>query len=80
MDRDIDELPYGDERPSSSRRPRADEDDFERREGRHSKRVKVEAASEPTPPREARPDTKTPQKEKSPFVRAGSEEGEIEED
>lgn len=96
-DRDVDELPYGDERPTSSsqRRPRAaDEND-----GRSSKRVKLEdtaaATREPTPHRDAaaaaaRQGTRTPQqapqrekeKAKSPTVsvRAGSEEGEIEED
>jgi pre-mRNA-processing factor 40 len=80
MDRDVEELPYGDERPSSSRRPRADEDDYDRKDGRNSKRVKVENTREHTPHREARQSTRTPQKEKSPSVRAGSEEGEIEED
>lgn len=95
-DRDVDELPYGDERPTSSsqRRPRAADEN----EGRSSKRVKLEdttaaATREPTPHRDAaaaRQGTRTPQqvpqkekeKAKSPAVsvRAGSEEGEIEED
>ena len=88
MDRDVEELPYGDERPSSSRRPRAADDGDD---GRSSKRVKLEDSKtprEPTPQRDAavaaaaRQGTRTPQapKDKSPSVRAGSEEGEIEED
>ena len=80
MDRDVEELPYGDERPSSSRRPRPDEDDDDRKDGRSSKRPKIENTREPTPHRDARQSTRTPQKEKSPSIRAGSEEGEIEED
>ncbi|KAK1837283.1 hypothetical protein QBC39DRAFT_6437 [Podospora conica] len=93
VDRDVDELPYGDERPASSsqRRPRADEDNG----GRSSKRAKLDDTTprEPTPLREAaRQGTRTPQqqvtkKEKEASlppppqsVRAGSEEGEIEED
>ena len=80
VDRDVEELPYGDERPSSSRRPRPDEDDHDRKEGRNSKRAKIEDTREPTPHLVARQSTRTPQKEKSPSVRAGSEEGEIEED
>lgn len=75
-ERDVDELPYGDERPSSSRRPRSDEDDYDRK----AKRAKLDTTREPTPHRDARHNTRTPQKEKSPSIRAGSEEGEIEED
>jgi pre-mRNA-processing factor 40 len=81
MDRDVDELPY-DERPSSSsRRTRpADEDDYDRKDGRNSKRAKLDDTREPTPLRDnTRQSTRTPQ-QKSPSVRAGSEEGEIEED
>jgi pre-mRNA-processing factor 40 len=37
VDRDVNELPYGDERPSSSRRRRADDDDADRRDSRDSK-------------------------------------------
>lgn len=37
VDRDVNELPYGDERPSSSRRRRADDDDVDRRDSRDSK-------------------------------------------
>lgn len=80
MDRDVEELPYGDERPSSSRRPRPDEDDYDRRDSRSSKRAKLDDTREPTPLRDGRHSTRTPPKEKSPSVRAGSEEGEIEED
>lgn len=37
VDRDVNELPYGDERPSSSRRRRADDEDLDRRDSRDSK-------------------------------------------
>jgi len=101
VDRDVNELPYGDERPSSSRRRRADDDELDRRNSRDSKvsfplqlrplnmitdkpaqRFKREHSRERTPQRDVRPKTRTPQpvKEKSPSIRAGSEEGEIEED
>ncbi|KAK1769516.1 U1 snRNP [Phialemonium atrogriseum] len=82
VDRDVSELPYGDERPSSSRRRRADDDEIDRRDSRDAKRLKPDYSRERTPQRDARPKARTPQpaKEKSPGVRAGSEEGEIEED
>lgn len=82
VDRDVNELPYGDERPSSSRRRRADDDELDRRDSRDSKRFKREHSRERTPQHDVRPKTRTPQpvKEKSPSIRAGSEEGEIEED
>ncbi|KAK3330199.1 formin binding protein-like protein [Apodospora peruviana] len=85
MDRDVDELPYGDERPSSSRRPRPEEDDYDRKEGRHAKRVKTELVTtrEQTPQRDSRQKTMTPpikKEQQPPSIRAGSEEGEIEED
>ncbi|KAB5580662.1 hypothetical protein GE09DRAFT_1168059 [Coniochaeta sp. 2T2.1] len=85
VDRDVNELPYGDERPSSShRRRRADDEDLDRRDSRDPKRLKREVSRERSPHRDARLKSKTPQpvpaKEKSPSVRAGSEEGEIEED
>ncbi|KAK3394757.1 hypothetical protein B0H63DRAFT_533045 [Podospora didyma] len=84
IDRDVDELPYGDERPSSSRRPRADDED-DRKDARVAKRPRIET-SEHTPRRESivHHNARTPpkEKEKTPAVsvRAGSEEGEIEED
>jgi pre-mRNA-processing factor 40 len=99
LDRDVDELPYGDERPSSSYsrtrpRPSVEEDDLDRRDsGRHSaKRVKLEGGAAATAaPAERAPSlgkrtplqtTKEKEKEKepTPSVRAGSEEGEIEEE
>ncbi|KAG7124035.1 Pre-mRNA-processing protein prp40 like [Verticillium longisporum] len=91
-----DELPYGDERPSGSRR-RRDDDDADRRDSRDSKRVKREKTPrerETTPPRDVK--TKSPlpptattaaavtgkkeAKEDDAGVHSGSEEGEIEED
>ncbi|KAF7547888.1 hypothetical protein G7046_g8867 [Stylonectria norvegica] len=87
-----DELPYGDERPSGSRRRRPDdEDEFTRRDSRDSKRVKRERSRERTPPREERRRNKTPpalpvlptpapEPPASKDVHSGSEEGEIEED
>jgi pre-mRNA-processing factor 40 len=47
-----------------------------------AQRFKREHSRERTPQRDVRPKTRTPQpvKEKSPSIRAGSEEGEIEED
>ncbi|KAK3310395.1 uncharacterized protein B0T15DRAFT_36441 [Chaetomium strumarium] len=81
LERDVDELPYGDERPSSSysrTRPRpSEEDDHDRRDRHAAKRVKLEGDRSPS--RNARsPPPK--EKERTPSVRAGSEEGEIEED
>ncbi|KAI5465966.1 hypothetical protein BGZ63DRAFT_501560 [Mariannaea sp. PMI_226] len=77
-----DELPYGDERPSGSRRRRPDdEDDYSRRDSRDSKRVRRERSRERTPPRETRSRTKTPPPAPpTKDVHSGSEEGEIEED
>lgn len=50
----------------------------------HLQRLKREVSRERTPQRDTRLKSKTPQpppvKEKSPSIRAGSEEGEIEED
>jgi len=97
MDRDVDELPYGDERPTTSRRQRpAEEEDQDRKEGgRHAaKRIKTETNStrEHTPHRDVPKSTITsppaPAKDTKPIAdkptahseRAGSEEGEIEED
>ncbi|KAK4201852.1 hypothetical protein QBC40DRAFT_277671 [Triangularia verruculosa] len=89
LERDVDELPYGDERPSSSsRRPRPEEDDHDRRSPRQAKRVKVEddrAASTATTTAQSKSAATTSpatvKEEKPPnSVRAGSEEGEIEED
>jgi pre-mRNA-processing factor 40 len=37
VDRDVNELPYGDERPSSSRRRRPEDDDADRRDSRDAK-------------------------------------------
>jgi pre-mRNA-processing factor 40 len=37
VDRDVNELPYGDERPSSSRRRRPEDDDADRRDSRDTK-------------------------------------------
>ncbi|CAG9937981.1 unnamed protein product [Clonostachys rosea f. rosea IK726] len=80
----IEELPYGDERPSgsSSRRRRTEnEDDYARRDSRDSKRLKREPSRERTPQREAPVHTKTPPANPPPArdARSGSEEGEIEE-
>ncbi|EEY18331.1 predicted protein [Verticillium alfalfae VaMs.102] len=91
-----DELPYGDERPSGSRR-RRDDDDADRQDSRDSKRVKREKTPrerEASPPRDVK--TKSPlpptattaaavtgkkeAKEDDAGVHSGSEEGEIEED
>ncbi|KAK4681955.1 U1 snRNP protein [Podospora pseudoanserina] len=90
LERDVDELPYGDERPSSSsRRPRPEEDDHDRRSPRQAKRIKVEddraatpsAATATAQPKSAAAAPAAIKEEKpSPSVRAGSEEGEIEED
>ncbi|GAB0134827.1 hypothetical protein EsDP_00003182 [Epichloe bromicola] len=75
-----DELPYGDERPSGSRRRRQDdEDETSRRDSRDSKRVKRERSRERSPPREPRPRVKTPPVSSTEAIRSGSEEGEIEE-
>ncbi|KAG6030985.1 hypothetical protein E4U41_007715 [Claviceps citrina] len=76
-----DELPYGDERPSGSRRRRQDdEDETSRRDSRDSKRIKRERSRDRTPPREARPRAKTPPlSPPKEAIRSGSEEGEIEE-
>ncbi|KAI1859802.1 hypothetical protein JX265_010251 [Neoarthrinium moseri] len=82
----VDELPYGDERPSSARRRREDDDDYDRRDSRDSKRLKRERTPrERSPPREARHKTRTPPPtvpppKEDPGVHSGSEEGEIEED
>jgi pre-mRNA-processing factor 40 len=87
VDRDVNELPYGDERPSSSRRRRPEDDDADRRDSRDTKRLKRESSRERTLERDVATKSKTPQpaqpqKAESPSrsVRAGSEEGEIEED
>ncbi|KAI1386714.1 uncharacterized protein F4822DRAFT_411032 [Hypoxylon trugodes] len=58
----VEELPYGDERPTSSRRRRAeDDDDLERRDSRDSKRVRRERTPrERSPHRDTRPKTRTP--------------------
>ncbi|KAI6785573.1 Pre-mRNA-processing protein prp40 [Emericellopsis cladophorae] len=75
-----DELPYGDERSSGTRRRREDEDDSGRRDSRDSKRIRREKSLERTPLRDA-PRKKTPQPEPtSRDIRSGSEEGEIEEE
>ncbi|KAL0936570.1 FF domain-containing protein [Colletotrichum truncatum] len=86
-----DELPYGDERPSGSRR-RREEDEDERRESRDSKRVKREKTPrERTPQRDTRHKNRTPPPAPAPApapaankddtgIHSGSEEGEIEED
>ncbi|KAM0507060.1 hypothetical protein ACHAP8_000686 [Fusarium lateritium] len=76
-----DELNYGDERPSGSRRRRPDdEEDGARRDSRDAKRIKRERSRERTPPRvEERPRKKTPPPA-TKDVHSGSEEGEIEED
>ncbi|KAK5990429.1 Pre-mRNA-processing protein prp40 [Cladobotryum mycophilum] len=79
-----DELPYGDERPATSRRRRQDdEDDYARRDSRDSKRLRRERSRERTPPpRDARHRNKSPAPPAPPLskdVRSGSEEGEIEE-
>ncbi|GAP84918.1 putative FF domain-containing protein [Rosellinia necatrix] len=83
----VEELPYGDERPTSSRRRRADdEDENDRRDSRDSKRPRREKTPrERSPHREARHKTKTPPAPLPPSkedagVHSGSEEGEIEED
>ncbi|KAI1328338.1 hypothetical protein F5Y16DRAFT_159224 [Xylariaceae sp. FL0255] len=83
----VDELPYGDERPTSSRRRRVDtEDDYDRRDSRDSKRLKRERTPrERSQAREQRHKTKTPPAVQPPpkedlGVHSGSEEGEIEED
>ncbi|KAH7170677.1 hypothetical protein EDB81DRAFT_708968 [Dactylonectria macrodidyma] len=74
-----DELPYGDERPSGSRRRRPDdEDDYSRRDSRDSKRLRRDKSRERTPQRET-PRAKTPPPA-TKDVHSGSEEGEIEED
>ncbi|KAI1126089.1 hypothetical protein F5Y10DRAFT_245592 [Nemania abortiva] len=83
----VEELPYGDERPTSSRRRRADdEDENDRRDSRDSKRLRRERTPrERSPHREVRHKTKTPPaprlpSKEDPGVHSGSEEGEIEED
>ncbi|KAL2199807.1 hypothetical protein P885DRAFT_29574 [Corynascus similis CBS 632.67] len=103
LERDVDELPYGDERPPSSSysrtRPRpSEEDDHDRRDGGNrpaAKRVKLESGGgseravngagsstgDRPPSRGQRTPLHSKEKERpSPSVRAGSEEGEIEED
>ncbi|OAQ72147.1 formin binding protein (FNB3) [Pochonia chlamydosporia 170] len=76
-----DELPYGDERPSGSRRRRQeDEDETSRRDSRDSKRLKRDRSRERSPTREGRARPKTPPAAPAKeVVRSGSEEGEIEE-
>ncbi|OAA37225.1 pre-mRNA-processing protein prp40 [Metarhizium rileyi] len=75
-----DELPYGDERPSGSRRRRQDdEDDAARKETRDPKRVKRDRSRDRSPAREARTRPKTPPAPAKEAIRSGSEEGEIEE-
>ncbi|ORY62108.1 uncharacterized protein BCR38DRAFT_458707 [Pseudomassariella vexata] len=83
----VDELPYGDDRPTSSRRRRADDDEgYDRRDSRDSKRLKRERTPrERSPPRDGHQKTRTPPAVQPPSkkdagVHSGSEEGEIEED
>ncbi|KAI1337452.1 hypothetical protein F5Y15DRAFT_417920 [Xylariaceae sp. FL0016] len=84
----VEELPYGDERPTSSRRRRADDDDgdFDRRDSRDSKRLRSEKTPrERSALRDGRHKTKTPpatrpSAKEDTGVHSGSEEGEIEED
>ncbi|KAI0841236.1 hypothetical protein F5Y06DRAFT_260971 [Hypoxylon sp. FL0890] len=84
----VEELPYGDDRPTSSRRRRAeDDDDLDRRDSRDSKRVRRERTPrERSPHRDTRHKTRTPPAaaqpppKEDPGVHSGSEEGEIEED
>ncbi|KAI1819973.1 hypothetical protein F4861DRAFT_524857 [Xylaria intraflava] len=80
----MEELPYGDERPTSSRRRRADEEDNNSRDSKRLRRDRT--PRERSVHREAAPKNKTPpapqlpSKEEDPGVHSGSEEGEIEED
>ncbi|KAI0128055.1 hypothetical protein F4776DRAFT_629068 [Hypoxylon sp. NC0597] len=85
----VEELPYGDDRPTSSRRRRAeDDDDLDRRDSRDSKRLRRERTPrERSPHRDTRHKTRTPPvaqaqppPKEDPGVHSGSEEGEIEED
>ncbi|KAI1416980.1 hypothetical protein F5Y13DRAFT_153492 [Hypoxylon sp. FL1857] len=88
----VEELPYGDDRPTSSRRRRAeDDDDLDRRDSRDSKRLRRERTPrERSPHRDTRHKTRTPPAvaaaaaqpppKEEPGVHSGSEEGEIEED
>ncbi|KJZ80590.1 hypothetical protein HIM_00440 [Hirsutella minnesotensis 3608] len=83
--RSVDELNYGDERPSTSSIPRRrrpdDEEGPSRRDARDSKRIKRESSRERTPQREARsrPKSSPVAVKEARDVRSGSEEGEIEE-
>ncbi|OTA94260.1 hypothetical protein M434DRAFT_269069 [Hypoxylon sp. CO27-5] len=83
----VEELPYGDDRPTSSRRRRAeDDDDLDRRDSRDSKRLRRERTPrERSPHRDTRHKTRSPPAAQPPpkedtGVHSGSEEGEIEED
>ncbi|KAK0104630.1 PRP40 pre-mRNA processing factor 40 [Cadophora gregata] len=83
----IDELPYGDERPSANRRRRADSDVESADSARVAKRSRREITPRertPIPPRERRHRTRTPPApipvKEEPAVHSGSEEGEIEEE
>jgi len=82
----FDELPYGDDRPSGSRRRRADSDVESvgsRRDSKRSRRDITPGKRErsPVPPRERRPRISPPKAVKEePAVHSGSEEGEIEEE
>ncbi|KAG9235628.1 formin binding protein-like protein [Amylocarpus encephaloides] len=80
----IDELPYGDEKPSVRRR-RADSDVESASSSRIAKRTRRELTPrERSPPRERRQRTRTPPAplppKEEPAVHSGSEEGEIEEE
>ncbi|CAN8098792.1 unnamed protein product [Discula destructiva] len=86
VERDVEGLNYGDEKPNVPRRRRAEDDDVRRPDSRESKRLKTETSPrERTPRRDGRLRTRSPQppskeKEEPAGVHSGSEEGEIEED
>ncbi|KAK4101687.1 hypothetical protein N658DRAFT_485976 [Parathielavia hyrcaniae] len=94
LERDVDELPYGDERPPSSShsrntRPRpSEEDDLDARRDNNkqhaAKRVKLDGGDHHQRPSSRGQRTPLPKEKEPPLptpsVRAGSEEGEIEED
>ncbi|RFU35943.1 hypothetical protein B7463_g299, partial [Scytalidium lignicola] len=79
----IDELPWGDERPSISRRRRADSDAESvgsRRDSKRSRREITPRERSPLPDRHPRTRTPPPLPKEEPAVHSGSEEGEIEEE
>ncbi|KAF4810653.1 Pre-mRNA-processing protein prp40 [Colletotrichum tropicale] len=69
-----DELPYGDERPSGSRR-RREEDEDDRRDSRDSKRVRRERTPrERTPQRDTRTKNRTPPPAAAPAAASSNED------